>query len=74
MEYEEITIKLPKPVLNFYRALLQFTKENITLEQLLVNDIISMLDAHLDTCLTDLIDPKTVKEAYDLAIILEGEP
>ncbi len=66
VELVEVTVKIPRPVLEFYKALLAFEKSKDPLEELLVYQIIWSLQTDFGNRLETLLNVKSILEGYGL--------
>lgn len=63
----EVTVKLPRAVIEFYKAVFAFEQRDIgELAEYLGDEICKQLDAHFDSNLDSLIDVEAVLSNYGL--------
>ena len=72
VETVEVTLKLPRQLVEFFKALSVFTKSELSFEKWLVESIISDVKARVENWDPDLlnVDAKTLEKAYQLDEIL----
>lgn len=69
-ELVEVTVKIPKNVLEFYQALFQFTRSKEPLEKFLGHQIVWALDSDLyDAALDSLVDVAGLVKQYGLKTV-----
>jgi hypothetical protein len=65
-ELVSVTVKLPKEILDFYMALLTFTRSKYPLDEFLGYQIVATLEGDANSSFESLIDPKEIIKKYGI--------
>lgn len=66
LELVEVTVKVPKPVIEFYKAVFAFEKTDESLSEYLGQEIVRQLQAHFNDNLESLLSVEEILKNYGL--------